>query len=198
MSAFYDSVRLRFSQLKMQGRFRDRDFAKTLNPITRKFFMRVGGAIRLTARRQLKKAGKKKLSELPRQQKTNYLTAVRLHRAGKRKERRKLKGGVLNAGAVPPKPVLPERTAKPGKPPLLHVEWDSGTSPLKNRLWFALSDDRTSVLIGPAAIGKNRTTVKRGGISTLRELERRHPFMAPAYKIIEPKIPSYLAGAVGG
>jgi len=198
MSQFYDSVRLSFSQLKMQGRFLDRDVAKSLNPITRKFFMRVGGAIRLTARRQLKKAGRKKLAELPRQQKTNYLTAVRLLRAGKRKERRKLKGGVWNAGAVPPKPVLPERTAKPGSPPLLHAVWDSGTSPLKYRLWFALSEDRTSVLIGPAAIGANRTKVKRGGISSLRQLERNNPFMEPAYKIIEPKMPSYLAGAVGG
>jgi hypothetical protein len=197
MSDFYDQVRVSFSQLKMQSRFLDRKVADSLNPITRKFFMRAGGAIRVTARRSLRKARKKQLSELNRFERQNYLTAKAIYSRGRRKQNRLLKSGVWVAGSLPEKPVLPDATAEPGDPPRLHVEWDAGTSPLKNRLWFALTPDLSSVVIGPAAIGGNRTRAQRGGISTLRELERRNPFMEPAYKIIEPRMPSYLSGAVG-
>lgn len=195
--AFYDQVRVAFSQLKMQSRFLDRKVADALNPITRKFFMRTGGAIRITARRSLRKARKKQLSELNKFERTNYLTAKAIYSRGRRKQNRLLKSGVWLAGSLPEKPVLPESTAKPGDPPKLHVTWDAGTSPLKNRLWFALTPDLDSVVIGPAAIGKNRTRVLGKGISSLRELERKNPFMEPAYKIIEPRMPSYLSGAVG-
>lgn len=197
MSNFYNSLRLSFGQMKMQTRFLDREFAKTLNPITRKFYTRAGGAIRTTARRLLKKARRKKPSELIGQERQNYETAKRLYQRGKRKERKLLKSGKWIAGGVPEKPELPDAVAAKGKPPMLHVTWDSGTSPLKHRLWFALTDDKTSVLVGPAVIGKNRRNVKRGGKSSLRELERDHPFMEPAYKIIEPRLPDYLRAAAG-
>jgi hypothetical protein len=194
---FFDQVRLSFSQIRMQGRFLDRQVADSLNPIVRKFFMRAGGAIRTTARRQLRKAPRAKFSDLGRIEQTNYLTAKMLYQKGRRTQNRNLKKGVWNAGALPAKPQLPDATSKPGSSPFLHVTWDAGTSPLKHRLWFALTDDKTSVLIGPAAIGRNRRVVRSGGITTLRELERRHPFMEPAYKIIEPKLPEYLRTAAG-
>lgn len=197
MSNFYDQVRVAFSQMKMQSRFLDRKVADSLNPITKKFFMRAGGAIRTTARRSLRKAPRKQLAELTRNERQNFLTAKMLYSKGRRKQNRLLKKGVWNAGSMPEKPVLPDATAKPGQPPKLHAVWDAGTSPLKHRLWFALTPDKTSVVIGPAVIGRNRTRVKGGGISTLRELERNNPFMEPAYKIIEPRLPNYLSGAVG-
>lgn len=195
--SFYDQIRVSFSQLKMQTRFLDRKVADSLNPMTRKFFMRTGGAIRITARRSLRKARKKQLSELNRIERQNYQTAKSIYARGRRKQNRLLKSGVWVAGSLPEKPVLPEATAKPGDPPKLHVTWDAGTSPLKHRLWFALTPDLDSVVVGPAAIGSNRTRAKNRGVSSLRELERRNPFMEPAYKIIEPRMPSYLSGAVG-
>lgn len=179
--AFYDQVRVSFSQLKMQTRFLDRKIADGLEPRVRKFLMRVGGAIRITGRRLLRKARKVRRSELSTIERSNYDTAKKLYESGQSQE----------------KPALPDKTADHGKPPMLHVAWDAGTSPLKHRLWFALNERADAVLIGPAAIGRNRTAVKGGGISTLRELERQHPFMEPAYKAIEPRIPGYLAGALG-
>ncbi len=179
--SFYDQLRVSFSQLKMQTRFLDRKIADGLSPKVRKFLMRAGGAIRITARRLLRKARKVRPNELGRIDRANYETAQRLFKSGRSQE----------------KPVLPDKTAEHGKPPMLHVVWDAGTSPLKHRLWFALNDRADAVLIGPAAIGRNRTAVKRGGISTLRELERQHPFMEPAYKTIEPRLPGYLSGALG-
>lgn len=197
MGNYYDVLRISFGQLKAQTRFLDREFAKTLNPITLKFFMRAGGAIRTTARRLLKKARRKKPAELVGQERTNYETAKKLYAKGRRTTRRLLKSGRWIADAAPVKPELPDAVADKGKPPMLHVEWDAGTSPLKHRLWFALTDDKTSLLVGPAAIGKNRSNVKNGGKSSLRELERDHPFMEPAYKIIEPRLPGYLRAAAG-
>lgn len=190
-----DSVKLGFKLVKMQQRFLDRKAADHLHPVIRRFFMRAGGAIRLTARRLLKKAGKKNVGELNRTERHNYETALRLFRSGRRKEIRSVKQGRWQQNLAT-KPTLPQKTASPGKPPLLHSTWDSGTSPLKHRLWFALKDnDRNTLLIGPAAIGKNRTMVKRGGISTLRQLEAEHPFMEPAFLAIQPRFADYLQQA---
>lgn len=185
------AVRLGFKLLKMQERFLDRRAADMLHPVIRRFFMRAGGAIRTTARRLLRKAPKKQLSELRGQERTNYQTALKLYRRGRRAWRN---GRYVEMTAA--KPRRPDRTAEPGKPPYLHVTWDSGTSPLKHRLWFAIKDDdRNQLVIGPAAIGQNRTKVKRGGISTLRELEARHPFMEPAYTLIQPRFADFLQAA---
>jgi len=175
-----DSVRLAFKLVKMQQRFLDRKAADHLHPVIRRFFMRAGSAIRLTARRLLKVAPQKQISQLSRHEKANYETATKLYKANRTNE----------------KPRRPERVADKGKPPFLHAKWDSGTSPLKHRLWFALKDDdRNTLLIGPAAIGKNRTMVKRGGISTLRQLEAEHPFMEPAFLAIQPRFADYLQQA---
>ena len=50
--------------VKMQQRFLDREFADAVSPMMRRFFTRAGGAIRKTARQSLRKARRKKTSEL--------------------------------------------------------------------------------------------------------------------------------------
>lgn len=190
-----NDIGLTFRLVRMQQRFVDRAASDHLHPIIRRFFMRAGGAIRLTGRRLLKKAGKKNVGELKGFERRNYETALRLYRSGRRRELRNVKKGIWTQNNRV-KPTLPEKTALPGRPPLLHSKWDNGTSPLKNRLWFALSDsDRNSLVVGPAAIGRNRTNSTRGGISSLTELERRHPFMEPAYLAIQPRFADYLQAA---
>lgn len=174
-----DAVKLGFKLLKMQQRFLDRRASDHLHPVIRRFFMRTGGAIRTTARRLLRKAPQRPLADLNRWERDNYETARRLYKSGKGE-----------------KPRRPDKVSAPGKPPYLHVTWDNGTSPLKHRLWFALKDnDRNTLLVGPAAIGQNRTRLRRGGITTLRELEARHPFMEPAYKAIQPRFADFLQAA---
>jgi hypothetical protein len=188
------SVGLTFKLVRMQQRFIDRAAADHLHPVIRRFFMRAGGAIRITARRLLKKAGKKNVGELNRTERHNYETALRLFRSGRRKEIRSVKQGRWQQNLAT-KPTLPHKTASPGKPPLLHSTWDNGTSPLKNRLWFALRDsNKNELVVGPAAIGRNRTNTQRG-ITTLNELERRHPFMEPAFLAIQPRFADYLQQA---
>jgi len=196
--ASVQAVRSSFIQFKMQSRFLDREFAKALEPPTLRFLMRAGGAIRVTARRLLKKAPKKRLGELSYIEAENYRTAQRLYRQGKTRNKRQIMrtGTWLDRSQLPQKPVLPERTAQPGKPPYLHATWDQGTSPLKHRLWFALTSDRESVVIGPAVIGHNIRVVKHKGIPSVQRLEEHNPFMKPAFAIIEPKLPDYLRAAV--
>jgi len=190
------ALQLSFRLVRMQQRFIDRAAADHLHPVIRRFFNRAGGAMRITARRLLKKAGKKKVGDLNGIERRNYETALRLYRSGRRRALRNVKKGIWTQNRSE-KPELPERSAASGKPPLLHSTWDNGTSPLKNRLYFALSDsDRNSLVVGPAAIGANRRQVRSGtGISTLRELERRHPFMEPAYLAIQPRFADYLQAA---
>jgi hypothetical protein len=172
-------VGLTFKLVRMQQRFLDRAAADHLHPVMKRFFMRAGGAIRITARRMLKKAGKQRVSGMNYVERGYYEAALARHKRGKG-----------------PKPELPQKTALPGKPPLLHSTWDSGTSPLKNRIWFSLRDsNKNEMVVGPAAIGRNRSNLRQGGITTLNELERRHPFMEPAFLAIQPRFADYLQQA---
>ena len=183
------TLSLSFKLINAKTRFLDRDVAKALNPVTRRFFMRAGAAIRLTARRSLRMARRKKLSEL---------TPAELdrHKAKQRYMRRSLgllrrgKEGAFDEGLID-KSKLPQVISRPGQPPVLH----SKDSLLKTRLFFALSRDSDSVVIGPELIGRNKSSVRRGGLESLSELERRRPFMNPAYEAIEPRFPEYLRGA---
>lgn len=148
-------------------RFLDRDIANALDPVKRRFFMRAGGAVRTTARRSLRKARQKKLSEMTDEQVGRYRRRMELFRAGK----------------LTTRPRRPESVAEPGQPPKLHQK---PTSLLKDRLFFSLDDDRNGVVIGP------EQTSRAGN---LQRLEDRFPFMAPAYAIIEPRMPAYLSAA---
>lgn len=148
-------------------RFLDRDVARALDPVKRRFFLRAGGAIRTTARRSLRKARQKKTSELTDEQRLRYEKWKAMYEAGKSGQ----------------KPRRPEIISEPGQPPLLHQK---PSSLLKNRLLFALNEDSNGVVIGPEQ-------TSRAG--KLQALEGSRPFMRPAYEAIEPRLNSFLAAA---
>lgn len=175
------SIKLQFRMVNMKLRFLDRPVADTLAPITRRFFMRAGGAIRMTARRSLRNARRMRLSELPQDKRRWYREMRARHRAGQ----------------IPWRPELPDAISKPGEPPRLHQK---PQSLLKSRLFFALSPDRRSVVIGPEAIGRNKRLARtsdrgRRGLTTLYDLEQRRPFMEPAFQAIEPRLFEFMAAA---
>jgi len=67
-------------------------------------------------------------------------------------------------------------------------------SPLKERLFYAISSDNEYVVVGPELYKKTVRTAA-GGLTSIEQLEERRPFMRPAYNIVEPKIPYYLERA---
>jgi hypothetical protein len=158
----------------MKSRFIDSPHL-IISPVMRRFFMRAGGAIRTTARRSLKNARRMRPGELSPEARRSFEWKNRMAAAG-----------------LGPAPVLPQITSEPGKPPLLHQK---PTSLLKSRLFFALAPSGDYVVIGPEQVGTNKRLVREGQLSSLEELERRRPFMEPAYEVIEPRLPGYLAGA---
>jgi hypothetical protein len=148
------------------SRFLDRPIASRLNKVKRSFLRQSGATIRKTAKRRLRKAPQKKDSELTEKERTSFKRRQKLFRQGKIKN----------------KPRRPERKAAKGHSPLLHMK---PKSPLREMLFFFLDDSGDSVLVGPSQFN--------GG--NLEELEKQFPFMEPAYKLIEPKLPSFLAEA---
>lgn len=151
-------------------RFLDREVADSLDPVTRKFFMRAGGVMRTFARRSLRPAAQLPLSALTDAQRRKYQYWV----------------NAFKAGQTPLKPRRPEKTAEPGKPPLLHVR---PQNPLKSRLFFALNDDGNGVVAGPEKVA--------GKSDSLQRLEANNPFMAPALAYVQPRLPDYLRQAAG-
>ena len=153
---------------RMQTRFLDRIGDDVIRPQLRKFLMRAGGAIRITAKRQFQSRAQKPVSEL---------TEDQLKRYRRNQERYK-------AGQLKYKPRRPDKVARPGESPRVHTDKRS-ESPLAGRIYFALADNNASVVIGPDLLNK-----KASGI-TLEKLEQRFPFMEPAFQIIEPRLPGY-------
>jgi hypothetical protein len=164
------TAQVEFVTFKTQlSRFVDRPIVGLLQGKTAvRFFKRTGGAIRVTAKRKLRKASQKSLAELTRGERI----AFQRWQDDFRSRRTSLK------------PRRPERTAKPGNPPLLHTK---PKSPLRELIFFFVADDGRSVVIGPAQ--------SRGG--NLQRLEANNPFMAPAFQLIQPKLPQFLAAAAG-
>ena len=231
--AFYNFVQLGFSNrsgnmVKMQARFfldesgKIRKAAQHLKPKMFRFLNRSGAAVRLAGRRQLKPAKRITLREARRRTASNfgflggsrqrnimswrldrYEQQLKQYRKGRAAETRSRKSNEFRPNPFQ-KPELPYGTALKGDPPLLHVEWDKGTSPLKNRLWYALKTRESAansmapdeVIIGPAHI-RTKPSKQAGanGMKSLRQLEDQHPFMVPAYKAVEPKFPEYLRQA---
>ena len=172
--------------INMKPRFLDREIANVLGPVMRKYYMRAGANIRKVARRSLKRAPQKSLSELTERQRVTY-------EAWKDRYQR---------GETTLKPRRPDRSAKRGQPPLIHPKKGVGVkgfgSLLKERLFFALNEDLTYVVIGPELIGVNkRIKRERRGLASVEELEHWHPFMEPAFQTILPQLPSYLEKAKG-
>jgi hypothetical protein len=211
--AFYNFVQLGFSNrsgnmVKMQARFfldqsgQVRKAAAHLKPKMLRFLNRSGAAVRLAARR-IASQGTSKQRNLTLWRLDRYERQLKQFRKGRAAETRSRKSREFRPNPFE-KPQLPYQTALKGAPPLLHVEWDSGTSPLKNRLYYALKTRESAansmapdeVIIGPAHIkAKKSKRAGANGMKSLRQLEDEHPFMVPAYKAVEPKFPEYLRQA---
>lgn len=162
-----NAIQTELAAFKVQlSRFTDRPLMQRLGKVRLKYFNRAGGAIRTTTKRLLKRAPQKPLSELTGAERTHY----EIWRAQ------------YARGQTPLKPRRTERTAKAGRPPLLHTK---PKSPLRELVFYFVAEDGRSVVIGPAQF--------RGG--NLKRLEQRNPFMGPAMAIIEPRLPQFLAGA---
>jgi hypothetical protein len=160
------------SKSSLKPRFLDRKIANVLDPKVRRFLMRAGGAVRLTARRSLKLSRITRYEEQSQAQREQFGRAVARWRAGERTR----------------KPTMPRATSQPGHPPLIH----SKLSPLKQLLYFALSNDKRSVVVGPEAIGKNRRVARvPNQLTSIQELEQSRPFMEPAFDRIEPKFATF-------
>lgn len=166
-------IRLRM-RADMEPRFLDREFGLRLDKETQVVFAISGHAVMLTARRMLRLAPQKSLSEMT-------PAEVSLYRY--RLDQWKRSGGEYK------KPRRPDKVSKPGRPPLLH----SKRSALKVRLLFALAPNSKSVVIGPELLGSNRKAKR--GLASVEELERYRPFMSPALVKVTPKIPSYIESA---
>lgn len=160
---------------KMESRFLDRRIADALDEVVRVSFAVSGAAVMTTARRSLKGPLQKPLAQLTDSEREWYNARMKAYR-----ERREVRV----------KPRRPDRVSLPGRPPLLH----SPRSVLKYRLLFALNEDSTAVVVGPELLGRNRRAPR--GLSTVEELEKRRPFMAPALEKVAPRIPSYVSSAL--
>jgi hypothetical protein len=167
-------ISLRF-QGSMKQQFLDKGINRKLDPSVAMVFAVAGGSIMTTARRLLKRAAQKKLSDLTAPQLSAYRIAQKEYRKGIRKVKAR----------------KPDKVSKKGKPPLLHAE----DSILKRRLYFAIAKNQKSVVIGPELVSTQVKSKARTGLSSIEELERRRPFMSKAFEKIVPKIPGYLRAA---
>jgi hypothetical protein len=167
-------ITLRFEG-SMKQQFLDRGINRKLDANIAEVFAISGGSIMTTARRLLKRAAQRKLSDLTAPQLSAYRIAQKEYRKGIRKV----------------KPRKPDKVSKKGKPPLLHSE----DSILKRRLYFAIAKNQKSVVVGPELVSTQAKSKSRTGLSSIEELERRRPFMAKAFETIVPKLPGYLRAA---
>jgi hypothetical protein len=151
-----------------QRGFFDRVSDKVIAPKLRRFLSRAGGSIRKAAGRQFQSRAQKPLRELTPRQLQIYREEQALFKAGERKM----------------KPRRPDKVALPGQSPRVHTQRKS-ESLLAGRIYYALADDKQSVVIGP-----DKLSGKSDGI-TLERLEQRFPFMEPAFEAIQPSLPSY-------
>lgn len=132
-----------------------------LSPATRKYLGWAGALTRKIARRSLKKARQKKLSEMTEEEKESYRQRVEwAARHGK------------------PKPRRPEISAEPGNPPLLHMK---PKSPLKELLFYGLDLKTETTVVGP----------EKAKSGVVEKLERTHPTMKPALDIVRPQLTPY-------
>ena len=163
--------------ISMKTRFLDKDFAKSLDKQKQAFFAIAGKAVMTAARRNLKLAKRMRPSELEPWQQAIHKREVRKYNRGQR----------------PDRPLLGKRKAKPGSPPFIHKK----NSLLKTRTFFALAQDKQSVVIGPELIGRAKRLYKQGvrGLASVAELEQRFPFVEPGLQAVLPRIPQYLTQA---
>lgn len=149
------------------------DSAKVMSLIpepTRKWLNWAGGLTRKIARRSLRPARQKKLSEMTDKEKERYQKQIAWA------EKNNL-----------PKPRRPEVSAAEWEPPLLH----SKKSPLKYLLYYGLDLAIHTVLIGPVrAKSAIAGVLEHGGVSNGRQI-KPHPFMQPALDAVVPQLDDY-------
>lgn len=124
---------------------------------------KAGAMVRTIARRSLKKARRKKISELNEDQQINFRIRSEI---AKREGRPKLK--------------LPFAPSRPGEPPRVRAGL------LKRFLYYAFDSQSKSVVVGPAKLGGQTGDVpgvlEYGGISEGSRIAAR-PYMRPAEEI---------------
>lgn len=120
-----------------------------------KYLRTAGGKVRLTARRSIRNAPQKKLSEMTKEEKTFF--AIAQWKA--KKEGRS-------------KPKRPRRSSPPGKPPF------SQTGLLKQFIFFSFDPKTKSTVVGPAKLNSGSGAPERLEHGA-DDLEAR-PFMRPA------------------
>lgn len=169
-------ITLNFSA-KMQRRFLDREINKDISEKTKRFFAIAGGSIMTTARRSLRKRRLKSLSDMTERERRAFKQDQVLYRKG----------------LLARKPRRPGMSAKKGELPRLTTM----DSLLRKRLFFAITENKKAVVVGPELLGKDAKAYRhrRVGLSTVEQLERNNPFMEPAFKKILPRLPGYLKKA---
>ena len=169
-------IRVDFSA-KMQRRFLDREINKDISEKMRRFFAIAGGSIMTTARRSLRKRRLKSLSDMTERERRAFKQDQVLYRKG----------------LLARKPRRPGISAKKGQLPRLTTM----ESPLRKRIFFAVTEDKKAVVVGPELLGKDAKAYRhrRVGLSSVEQLERNNQFMEPAFKKIIPRLPGYLKKA---
>ena len=153
---------------KLKSRFLDREIAKGLDPVQRKFLSWIGRDAMRAGRRNLKKPRQKRISELTDKERQQY----------------RIQQALFRDGVLSEKPKRPPAPAAPGEPARVRFR----PNPLRDGatgILFALNDKADGVLIGPSPFGDNAAD----------DIEERHPFMGPALEKIIPTIPRVLARA---
>lgn len=133
----------------------------------KRFLFSAGGFLRTTARRSLKFARKIRRSELPDDAREAFDDS--------RED--------FGNGHIDTQPRLGDVISAKGSFPLLHARPKSA---LKEKLIFAVAADLSGVTIGP----------KRSNDAVADKIEKRNPFMAPAFQKFLPRIPQHYRKAV--
>lgn len=141
-----------------------------LEPATRKFLGWAGGLARKIAKRSLRPARQKKLSEMTDDEIESY------SKRAKWAEEHGL-----------PKPRRPEVSAEEGEPPKLHDK----QSPLKRLIYYGLDLKTETTVVGPEKAGSGIAEIlEHGGVSNGRNI-KPHPFMGPALEQVTPQLDDY-------
>lgn len=140
---------------------------------TRRWLNRVGGFTRKVARRSLKRAKRHRTE--------TTLTDEQLDRWVAWNQIRERQGLEVPAP-------YPEKTSKPGRPPLLH----SSDSPLKRLLVYSADAERGDVVIGPERAKTGIAHKLEHGSGRIKP----RPFMGPAAEKAEPRMAGWWADAI--
>lgn len=134
----------------------------------KKYLYRSGGLLRTMISRSLRRARKIRVSELPEEDREQYLEDLEDWRAGHRDKR----------------PVLRTIASSAGELPLLQMK----PSPLKRGLKFSVDEAAAVTAVGP----------ERRGSGSAAVIEKRNPFVRPGLEKFIPQIPGILAQTMKG